>query len=85
MIKEVKDYAARFTYKPVQRAVAKRIRLNAIQKTKARLAVHHQTLDDYTEEELEIIIEDEERKIISQLKTTGLLAALSLLGISLFP
>lgn len=85
MIKEVKDYVGRFTYKPVQRAVAKRIRIKAIQKTKARLAIHHQTLEDYTEEELEIIIEDEERKIISQLKTTSLLAALSLLGISLFP
>lgn len=85
MIKEMQDFIARFTYRPLQKTVASRIRQKAIQKTKARLAVHHQKLEDYQEEELEIIIEDEERKIIDSLKTKSIIAILSLLGISLFP
>lgn len=85
MIKEMQDFIARFTYRPVQQRVAKKIRQKAIQQTQARLAVHHQTFADYQEEELEIIIEDEERKIIDSLKTKSILAILSLLGISLFP
>lgn len=85
MIKEMTDFIARFTYKPVQKAVADKIRAKAIQRTKARLAIYHQTLEDYSDDELEIIIEDEERKIIDSLKTKSLIAVLSLLGISLFP
>lgn len=85
MIKEMSDFLARFTYKPVQRKVATAIRRKAIKSTKARLAVHHQKLEDYSDEELEVIIEDEERKIIDSLKTKSLLVILSILGLSLFP
>ncbi len=84
MLKEMSDFIARFTYQPLQEAVKERIRTQAIENAKARLAVHHQKLDDYTQEELEIIIEDEERKIIDGLKTKSLIAVLSLLGLNLF-
>ena len=40
--------------------------------TKARLVENHKTFDDFTDEELEIIIADEERKIIDDLKTKSL-------------
>ncbi len=85
MLKETADFVARFTYKPLQKRVTHTIRKKAIKSTKARLAVHHQSFEDYSDDELEIIIEDEERKIIDSLKTKSLIAALSLLGISLFP
>lgn len=41
-----------------------KIREKAIIATKARLVENHKTLDDFTDEDLEIIIADEERKII---------------------
>lgn len=85
MLKDTKAFIARFTYLPLQRKVAEKIRLRAIQATKARLAIHHHQLEDYTAEELEIIVEEEERKILEDLKTKSLLAVLGLLGISLFP
>jgi hypothetical protein len=61
-----------------------KIRENAILSTKARLAENHKTFDDYTDEELEIIIGDEERKIIDDLKTKSLVVALASLGLNFF-
>ena len=62
-------------------AVKNKIREKAILSTKARIAEHHKTFDDYTDEELEIIISDEENKIISDLKTKSLVGALAILGL----
>ena len=62
-------------------AVKSKIREKAILSTKARIAEHHKTFDDYTDEELEIIISDEENKIISDLKTKSLVGALAILGL----
>lgn len=58
-----------------------KIREKAVLSTKARLAQNHKTFDDYCDEELEIIISDEERKIIDDLKTKSLVAALAVLGL----
>ena len=58
-----------------------KIREKAILATKARLAENHKTFDDFSDEELEIIIQDEERKIIDGLKTKSLVAALAVLGL----
>ncbi len=60
------------------------IRKKAILATKARLAEHHKSFDDYDDDELEIIIADEERKIIDDLKTKSLVVALAALGLNLF-
>src|SRR5574344_1383723 len=61
-----------------------KIREKAIIATKARLVENHKTLDDFTDEDLERIIADEERKIIDDLKTKSLAVALAALGINFF-
>ena len=67
--------------KEVKDAIKLKIREKAILSTKARLAEHHKTFDDYTDEELEIIISDEENKIKDDLKTKSLVGALAILGL----
>ncbi len=58
-----------------------KIREKAILATKARLAENHKTFEDFTDEELEVIIGDEERKIIEDLKTKSLVGSLAILGL----
>lgn len=67
--------------KELKNGIKLKIREKAILSTKARLAEHHKTFDDYTDEELEIIIADEETKIKDDLKTKSLVAALAILGL----
>ncbi len=64
--------------------VASKIREKAVLSTKARLMENHKTFDDYTDCELEVIIADEERKIIDDLKTKSLVVALAALGLNIF-
>lgn len=64
--------------------VKEKIREKAVLSTKARLIENHKTFDDYSDEELEIIIADEERKIIDDLKTKSLVVALAALGLNFF-
>ncbi|MDD3495183.1 MAG: hypothetical protein PHU11_04760 [Dysgonamonadaceae bacterium] len=45
--------------------------------------MRHKSFDDYNDEELEIMLSEEKRKIVDSLKTKSLLAVLALLGISL--
>lgn len=66
----------------LRRKIKKMIRKRAIENTKVRLAIHHQKVEDYTDEELEVIIRDEERKINDGLKNKTLLAVLSFFGLS---
>lgn len=65
-------------------AVSSKIRENAVLATKARLVENHKTFDDFSDEQLEIIIADEERKIIDDLKTKSLVVALAALGLNFF-
>lgn len=74
------DYPA-IKSKELKESVKNKIREKAVLSTKARLAEHHKTFDDYSDEELEIIIADEERKIKDDLKTKSLVAALAILGL----
>jgi hypothetical protein len=74
------DYPA-IKSKKLKDAISKKIREKAILSTKARLAEHHKTFDDYSDEELEIIISNEEQKIKDDLKTKSLVAALAVLGL----
>ncbi|WP_320036354.1 hypothetical protein [Halarcobacter sp.] len=67
--------------KELKQSIKNKIREKAILSTKARLAEHHKTFDDYTDEELEIIITDEENKIKDDLKTKSLVGALAILGL----
>ena len=61
-----------------------KIREKAILATKARLVENYKTFDDYSDEQLEIIIADEERKIVDDLKTKSLVVALATLGLNFF-
>ncbi|MGM0518084.1 MAG: hypothetical protein ACQERD_00405 [Campylobacterota bacterium] len=61
-----------------------KVRQKAVLATKARLMENHKSFDDYTDEELEIIIADEERKIMDDLKTKSLAVALAALGLNFF-
>lgn len=61
-----------------------KIREKAVLATKARLVENRKTFDDFSDEELEVIIADEERKIIDDLKTKSLVVALAALGLNFF-
>ena len=65
-------------------AVNSKIREKAVLATKARLAEKHKTFNDYSDEQLEVIIADEERKVIDDLKTKSLVVALAALGLNFF-
>jgi len=65
----------------VKEKISFKIREKAVLSTKARLAENHKTFEDFTDEELDVIIGDEERKIIDDLKTKSLVAALAILGL----
>lgn len=74
------DYPA-IKSRELKDGIKNKIREKAILSTKARLAEHHKTFEDYTDEELEIIISDEETKIKDDLKTKTLVGALAILGL----
>ncbi len=59
-----------------------KIRERAITQAKARIALSSKPLEDFTEEELEIIVRDEEEKVKSTLKQSGVVALLITLGLS---
>jgi len=59
-----------------------RLREKAIMRTRARLIESRVDIEDLSDEELEVIIRDEEDKLLDEYKTKGLIALLALLGIS---
>jgi len=59
------------------------IQERAVLALKSELTMRHKSFDDYSDEELEIMLSEEKRKIVDALKTKSLLAVLALLGISL--
>ncbi len=61
-----------------------KIREKAIIATKARLIENSKNINYFSDEDLEIIIADEERKIVDDLKTKSLVVALAALGINFF-
>ena len=61
-----------------------RLRERAILRTRARLVESGVDIDKLSDEELEVIIADEEDKLIGEYKSRGLIALLALLGISWF-
>ncbi|WP_292655858.1 hypothetical protein [Nitratifractor sp.] len=61
-----------------------RLRERAILRTRARLVESGVDIRNLSDEELEVIIADEEDKLIGEYKSRGLIALLALLGISWF-
>jgi hypothetical protein len=61
-----------------------RLRDRALIRTRARLVESGVDIERLSDEELEVIIADEEDRLIGEYKSRGLLALLALLGISWF-
>jgi len=58
------------------------LRERAIKNSKVRVSLSPKSIADLTEAELEIIVKEEEDKIIAKLKTYSITALAALLGIS---
>lgn len=61
-----------------------KVQERAVLNLKAELIIHHKTFDDYSDEELEVLISREKQKIVSDLKTKTLVATLAFLGLNFF-
>ena len=59
-----------------------RIREKAITQAKARIALSDKNIKDFSESELEVIVQDEEQKVKGNLKQSAVVAALIVLGLS---
>lgn len=58
-----------------------KIQEKAILNLKAELAMRHKSFEDYNDIELEIMLTNEKNKIIDDLRTKSLVAALAILGL----
>ena len=58
-----------------------KIQEKALLNLKAELAMRQKTFDNYSDEELEIMLSNEKRKVIEDLKTKTLVGALAILGL----
>ena len=72
---------------PIQKTKTKfkqAIRDKAIKRSYTRILLAKAKPDDFSTEELEVIVQEEEAKIYSAIKEKGLLAVLAVLGIGVF-
>ena len=76
----------KITYLPkkTQEKFYARVREKALLRTRARLIESGMDIQKLSDEDLEVIIADEEDKLIGEYKSRGLVALLAMLGISLF-
>jgi hypothetical protein len=58
------------------------IREKAIKRAETRIIIAGRTPQDFSAEDLEIVVQEEEDKIKAEIKEKGLLAVLALLGLS---
>jgi hypothetical protein len=68
----------------LQEKVRLKIRERAIENAKVTIILAQRDINSFTEEELEIIIADEERKVIDKIKSMSIMGILAFFGISLF-
>ena len=59
-----------------------RIRERAITQAKARIALSERQFEDFSADELEVIVKDEEDKVKRSIKQTAVVAVLITLGLS---
>lgn len=71
-------------FNPLWKRYKEAIREKAIQRAKTRIIIAGRTPEDFTPEDLEVVVCEEEQKIQSEIRDKGLLAVLALLGLSLF-
>ena len=60
------------------------IREKAIKRAQTRIVLAGRKPEDFSPEDLEVVVHEEESKIQSEIKEKGLMAVLALLGLSLF-
>jgi predicted flavoprotein YhiN len=70
--------------KKIQNKINKKIQEKAVLNLIAELAIHNKTFDNYSDEELEILLSREKQKIIDNLKDKSIIAVLSILGLNIF-
>jgi hypothetical protein len=68
----------------VRERIRLKIRTRAIENAKVTIILAGRDINTFSEDDLEIIIADEERKIIDKIKSTSLVGILALFGITLF-
>lgn len=68
----------------VKDKLKQKVRDKAISRAKTRILLAGKSPEDFNEQELEIIVKEEEDKILGSAKEKGLLVLLSLLGLSLW-
>ena len=73
----------RMNLKParIKSTLKAKIRDKAISRSETRILLAGRKVDDFNEDELEIIVKEEEDKIYTSLKEKGLLALIAILGI----
>lgn len=81
---EVRSVTDFLTPGGIRGRVRSAVRERAIANAKVRILLSERKLADFSEDELEIVVAEEERKLYSAVKEKGLLAVLALLGINLF-
>ncbi len=67
-----------------QRVIKRRIRKAAVRRVRKDLILHGKREEDMSKDDLEYLLADAEKDIVSEIKQTGLLGALALLGLNLF-
>jgi len=60
-----------------------KVREKAIENAKTRILLNQKKVEDFCDDELEILVKEEEDKIRANFKTKGLYALLALLGIGI--
>ena len=70
--------------KSVRNRYDTRVREKAIKRSETRILLAGRKVDDFEEQDLEIIVREEEEKIKSENKEKGVLAVLAVLGLSWF-
>jgi hypothetical protein len=68
----------------VRERIRLKIRARAIENAKVTIILAGRDINTFSEDDLEVIIADEERKIIDKMKSTSLVGILALFGITLF-
>lgn len=72
---------AKIQSEKLKSSIDQKIQEKAILNLKAELVLRHKSFDDYSDEELEVLIASEKRKIMDDLKTKSLVGALAILGL----
>jgi len=80
---EVMDPERLKRYLP-NRVIKQRVRSTAIKRVKKDLILHGKKESDLTEEELEYLVADAEQSVWGDIKQTGVIGALALLGLGMF-